>query len=136
VTAFSHQPKNDPRFREVPEAVSFILRFGDGIEAHCGCSFAAGESRFYRVECAEGVIHLDEAYAYRGQQLHLKTKEGDQRLKIEPVNHFAAEMDHFSECILENKEPRTPGAEGLADHRVMEAIEKSAESGRTVRVSS
>ncbi|HEX6961817.1 MAG TPA: Gfo/Idh/MocA family oxidoreductase [Lacipirellula sp.] len=43
-------------------------------------------------------------------------------------------MEHFSECILNNKEPRTPGEEGLADMRVMAAIEESAASGKAVKL--
>jgi predicted dehydrogenase len=134
VSGFSHQPKSDPRFREVPESVSFMLRFADGVEAHCSCSFGAAESRFYRVECTKGVIELEESYAYRGQQLYLKTEGGERRLKIEPVNHFAAEMDHLSDCVIKKTSPRTPGSEGLADMRAIAAIEESARTGRIVRV--
>ncbi len=28
---------------------------------------------------------------------------------------FTREADHFSECVLENKRPRSPGEEGLRD---------------------
>ncbi len=30
---------------------------------------------------------------------------------------FTREADHFSECVLENKTPRSPGEEGLRDMR-------------------
>lgn len=132
VTAFSHQPSDDPRFREVPESVTFQLKFKDGVLAHCGSSFGTSESRYYRVECTEGCIELDDAFAYRGQQLRVRTKESAQQLKIVPVNHFAQEMDHLSECILKDKEPRTPGAEGLADMRAIAAIEQSIREQRTI----
>jgi len=134
VSGYSHQPQNDPRFREVPESVNFMLKFADGVQAHCSCSFGAAESRFYRVECTEGVIELEDAFAYRGQQLFVTTADGQERQKIAAVNHFAAEMDHFSDCILRGKSPRTPGAEGLADMRAIGAIEESCRSGRSVRV--
>ena len=35
-------------------------------------------------------------------------------------------MDHFSDCVLNGKDPRTPGEEGLADMRVIAAIEEAA----------
>ena len=41
-------------------------------------------------------------------------------------------MEHFSQCILENKTPTTPGEERLADHKVMAAIEESARTGKAV----
>jgi predicted dehydrogenase len=134
VCAFSHQPKDDARFREVPESVSFVLRFPNEVQATCGCSFGASESRFYRVECSEGMIELDNAYSYRGQELRIRRKKENTRLEIEPVNHFAAEMDHFSECVLNGQNNHTTGEEGLADMRVMEAIEEAARSGRTVKI--
>ena len=39
---------------------------------------------------------------------------------------FVREMDHFSECILRDRTPKTPGEEGLADIRCIEAIYKTA----------
>jgi predicted dehydrogenase len=57
-----------------------------------------------------------------------------QTMKYDAVNHFAAEMDHFADCILNDKQPLTPGEEGLADLRVMEAIYKSAATGATVKM--
>lgn len=55
-------------------------------------------------------------------------------LKIAAANHFASEMDAFSECVLSGNDPRTPGEEGLADVRVITAIEEAARTGRTVAV--
>jgi predicted dehydrogenase len=40
----------------------------------------------------------------------------------------------MSECVLENKEPLTPGEEGLRDLRVMMAIYEAARIGRTVKL--
>ena len=58
----------------------------------------------------------------------------DTEILLQGVNHFAAEMDHFSDCVLNGKEPRTPGEEGLADMRVIAAIEKAARAGQAVRL--
>lgn len=45
-------------------------------------------------------------------------------------------MDYFAECILENKQPFTPGEEGLQDHRIMKAIYEAARTGKTIKLSS
>jgi predicted dehydrogenase len=134
VTAREHQPTDDPRFREVPESVSFTLSFDDGVIAQCECSFGTAENRFYRIVCEKGVIELDNAFGYQGQELWLRRPDrfADQRIK--PVNHFAAEMDHFSECVANGTDPLTPGEDGLADMRVVEAIGKAAESGERVQI--
>ena len=38
---------------------------------------------------------------------------------------FPREADHLADCILQNKEPKTPGEEGLRDMKLMAAIYKS-----------
>jgi predicted dehydrogenase len=134
VTAFAHQPQNVPRFREVPESVAFTLKFPSGVVANCDCSFAAAESRRYRVHCSQGWIDLDPAFSYRGLQLHVMEEKQRSQVQIMEVNHFASEMDHFSECIMNDRQPRTPGEEGLADMRIIAAIEEAARTGRAVRI--
>lgn len=139
VTAMAHQPTDNPRFREVAESVAFTLRFPSGVLAHCDCSFNAEVSRRYRVHCEKGFIDMDPAFSYNG--LKLSVKEGGQagrrtELQIEQVNHFSAEMDHFSDCVLNGREPRTPGEDGLADMRVIAAIEEALRSGGAAKVRS
>ena len=50
-------------------------------------------------------------------------------------NQFALEIDHFSECILLDQVPHTPGEEGLQDHLIIESIYEAAHAGRTIAVS-
>src|SRR5215212_1027622 len=134
VTAVAHRPQDDPRFREVPESVAFTLRFPSGALAQCDCSFGTAPSRRYRVHCEEGSIDMDPAFDYRGLRLSLRQGDGRAELLIPQVNHFAAEMDHFSDCVLNGKDPRTPGEAGLADLRVIAAIAEAARTGRAVPI--
>jgi predicted dehydrogenase len=48
-------------------------------------------------------------------------------------DHFQLEMDHFSECIQTNKEPLTPGEDGLKDMRIVEAIYQSGREGKAIK---
>ena len=134
VTAVAHRPADDPRFREVPASVAFTLRFPSGVVATCDCSFDAAESRRYRAQGAGGFVQMDPAFPYRGLRLTVHKGGKGCELKLEEVNHFAAEMDHFSECVLDGKEPRTPGEEGLADVRVIEAVAEAARTGKAVKI--
>lgn len=61
---------------------------------------------------------------------------GDQKseIRLQAVNQFAAEMDHFSECVLNNQPPRTPGEIGLADMRIVAAIHEAARTSKVVRI--
>jgi predicted dehydrogenase len=136
VTAYAQQPAGT-RFREVPASVSFMLRFPSGVLAHCDCSFDSNAGNRYRVNCQDGYIDMDPAFSYTGLQLRVKhsDEEGGERisqLPVAPVNQFAAEIDHFADCILNDRTPRTTGAEGLADVRVILAIEEAIRTGRSV----
>ena len=42
--AVQGQPEEDPRFREVPESVSFLLRYPSGVVAARECSFGTARS--------------------------------------------------------------------------------------------
>lgn len=135
-TGMAYHPKDDSRFREVPESVAFTLRFPSGAIANGDCSFGIAECRRYHVQGSEGILTLEDAFGYRGQKLFVTSKDRKSELKLTPVNHFAVEMDHFSECILADKDPDTTGEEGLADLRVITAIEESIQSGRAVKLES
>jgi len=37
------------------------------------------------------------------------------------------EFDHTAQCVLNGKQPKAPGEEGLRDMRLMDAIYKSAD---------
>jgi predicted dehydrogenase len=138
VFAHSYSTPGNPLFKEIEEMMTFQLRFPGGIVVDSITHYNTHDSRFYRVNTERGWLHLDNAYAYTGQQLKTSHAEGEAKMQnqitIPAKNQFAAEMDHFSECILENKQPHTPGEEGLQDHRIMEAIYQSARENRPVKL--
>ncbi len=140
VFAHAQQPADDPRFREVPESVSFTMKYPSGVIAHCDASFGMGESRFYRVQGTEGYLRMDPAFSYRGTRLHLKlgdAKKGNAEAKeimLDAADHFAAEMDHFSSVVFGEETCRTPGSMGLADMKIVAALTKSYQTNQPVKV--
>jgi predicted dehydrogenase len=138
VFAYSHSTASNPLFKEIEEMMAWQMRFPDGIVVDNITHYNTHDSRFYRVNSERGWVHLDNAYAYKGQQLQTSHTEGAAKMQnqitIGAKNQFATEMDHFSECLLENKAPHTPGEEGLQDQRIMEAIYQSAREGRPVKL--
>jgi len=46
------------------------------------------------------------------------------------MDQFAAEMDDFAQCILNNQPTRVPGEEGLRDLKIMMAIYEAAKTGK------
>lgn len=134
VTAFAHQPKDDPNFREVPETVSFILKYPSGVLANCDTSFGTAESRRYRVQCTKGYIEMDPAFSYRG--LKLKTKEASDvsEITLRQINHFASQMDGFARAIMNDTPIPTPASMGVADLRIIAAINESIKTGKPVEI--
>lgn len=141
VFASAHQPSDDPRFAEVPESVVYTMKYPSGALAHCGCSFGSAESRFYQVQGTTGSLRMDPAFSYRGLRLHVKDgnpKEGNaqsKELMLDAANHFAKEMDHFSAVVAEGESCHTPGEMGLADMKILAALEKSWRGGQPVKLS-
>lgn len=138
VFAYQYSTPGNPLFTEVEELVSWKMRFPGGVIANCATDYNVHESRHYRVLCEKGWLNIDKAFAYKGQKLSTAKAEGklerQEEIGIAEVNQFATEMDHFSDCIINNKNPFTPGEEGLQDHILMEAIYESAKTGKPVKL--
>ncbi len=133
-----YSPPGDPRYAEVEETVSFMLRFPSNLIANCFTSYGARDDKHQRLNFASATADMPNAYKYEGQQLTLVTRQEDatsqDQLVLTPNNQFAAEIDHFADCVLTGRRPYTPGEEGLQDHRLMEAIYESARTGRPVKL--
>lgn len=138
LTASLYSTPGDPRFAEVEETVVWTMRFPSGALATCSTSYGQHRSTYLRVHMEGGWIGLDPAFEYRGLQMQVahadrQTEVVAQRL-LQERNQFATEIDHMSECVLNNKRPFTPGEAGLQDHVIMEAICEAARTGRPVRL--
>ena len=129
---------NDERFTEVEETIAFTLRFPSGLLAQCSASYGLHENRIMTLHSPAAAIRFDNAFAYTGHRLTIRHRDGmaesaDER-QLEAKNQFALEIDHMAECIRTNRKPRTPGEEGVQDHKLMEAIYRSAETGLAVKL--
>ncbi|MGI4875105.1 MAG: Gfo/Idh/MocA family protein [Janthinobacterium lividum] len=138
VSAQIYTTPGDDRFKEVEENVSFTLRFPSGVLAQCMTGYGSFNNKSYAVHAETGTIKMDPAFPYKGlKQERVHAPDGKQ-LTEQPSNpdkqQFALEMDHMAECVRQNKQPYTPGEEGLQDQRIMEAIYQSARENRPVKL--
>ncbi|WP_216851257.1 Gfo/Idh/MocA family protein, partial [Acidisphaera sp. L21] len=133
-------PRDDARFLTVEDTVAFMLRFPSGTIAQCSTSYTAHESKDMRVRLGEAWIDVANAFAYRGQSIRIARRVGNEEAIDSPAvaakNQFTLEIDHFADCVLTGRRPRTPGEEGVQDHVVMEAIYQSGRSGQPVSLPS
>lgn len=138
VTARITQPKDDPRFREVEDIATFTLTFPSGVVASGTSGYSFYNSRMIRCMATDGWFGLDPAFAYEGLVMQSGHAAGaanarDQRTWT-PKNQFAVEMDHFAEAIWANREPHTPGEEGLQDQRILAALYEAASGGGVIKL--
>lgn len=143
VCASQYSSEGDARFAEVEEAILWQMRFPSGVRVQCTSSYATFTSKRYRVLGEKGWADMDPAFAYQGLQLKRSRIAADtdefvapgiEQITTKVKNQFALEMDHFAECVVNGKQPWTPGEEGLQDQRIMEAIYESARIGKPVQL--
>ena len=118
----------DGRFDEVEENVSFVMRFPSGVVASCNTTYGAQMDGYFRVHGSKGVLQLQPAFGYQG--IHLTAQIQGEPLVDVPSQEkdpaqFTREADYFSDCIINDTEPKSSGDEGLRDMKYMAEIYKS-----------
>ena len=134
INAMIFNSPGDVRFKEVEETINFQLRFPSGVQANCTSSYGYAGQNHYRVVGTEGWFELEPATSYTGLRMRIRRGQELEEPDLAERNHFALEMDHMSGCVMDNKEPLTPGEEGLRDLTIMAAIYEAARTGKTVKM--
>ena len=121
----------------VDDTLSAVLRFPDDrLAQFCVSNSVAGVSS-YRIGGSNGDLRVEPAYEYVEPIVHhLTIDEETKTKKFKKGDQFAPELRHFSQCILDDREPEPSGEEGFCDVRVVEAILESAREGRPVALAS
>lgn len=128
-------PDRDARFKEVEETVQWITRFPSGALASGTASYGVELGGYWRAHGPWGWLQMN-SLTYQGQHLigryaaeHVINSpwiEVDIASTEKDPTQFTRQVDHFSDCILHNRMPSTPGEDGLADQIAIEAVYKSA----------
>jgi predicted dehydrogenase len=124
------QEKTRPElFKEVDETVYWELEFPGNFITRGKSSYNHDWS-YLHVEAEKGKFGLEPAFGYGG--LDGYTPQGP--MNIPNIIQQAAQMDDFASCVMQNKQSRVPGEEGLKDMKVVDAIYRSLESGKKERI--
>jgi glucose-fructose oxidoreductase len=135
VVAFGAAIRDDPRFSEIHEMASAILRFPGERLASFTSSFGSASVDTYTVVGTTGDLRVSPGYGYHDERELIRTVEGKERREtFKRGDQFGAELVYFSQCILDDTTPEPGGLEGTADIRVIGAILKSIRSGQAVRL--
>lgn len=127
--------RDQKRFSKINEAVSVSMKFSEERLASFVCSFGAKDVSRNEIVGTSGRIILEPAYDY-SVPLKIVIETDDRLIKHQYPrrDQFAAELLSFSDCVLNGREPEPSGVEGLADVRIIEAILKSAETGKEIKL--
>jgi len=134
INAFMYSTPGDEHFKEVEETVMFQLRFPSGVHANCSSSYGYTSQSRFRAVTTQGWFELEPGQSYTGLRMRVSRGNAVEEVRLPEIDHFAAEMDHMSGCVMDNKEPLTPGEEGLRDIKLITSIYDAARSGKTVKV--
>jgi glucose-fructose oxidoreductase len=125
---------DESRFSEIPPTMSVVLRFPGNRVAQFTCSFDAQAMGHYQLVGTKGDLRVQPAYSWSKPQRHeLTIGTKTTRKSFPKTDQFAAELIRFTEHVRKDEQVPT-GWEGLADVRVLAAIEKSVRSGKTVHL--
>ena len=121
--------------KEIDETTAATLRFGNDRIATFVTSFNAADVGSFRIVGTKGDLRADPGYEYaEGLEFTLTVDGKKTRKKVGKRDQFAPELLYFSDCILNDVEPEPSGEEGLQDVRIVEALYKSARTGRPVAI--
>jgi glucose-fructose oxidoreductase len=121
--------------REIDESTAAVLRFDGERVAAFVTSFNATDVSAYRIVGTRGEIRVDPAYEYASGLGYALTVDGKTtRRRVGKRDQFAPELLYFSDCIRKDRMPEPSGDEGLQDVRIVEALYKSARTGRAVAI--
>ena len=133
VQAIACRDESDPRFLEISDSIAVTMRFPGNRLAQFCCSFAAHPIDTYRVVGTKGVLSMEPGFRFETPMtMKTETSTGFKRIEFPHFDHFAGQIAYFSGCIADGTRPIDDGEEGLADLRVLLAIERSVSTGLSV----
>ncbi len=133
---FAYSARNtSPRFEEVDEMTSAVMRFPKDRLGSFTTSFGATDAAIYTVTGTKGMLRLTQAYEYSEAIAMEITVDGHtEHRKYLLRDQFGPELLYFSDCILRNREPEPSGVEGLLDVHIIRSLAQSAASGLPVKI--
>jgi predicted dehydrogenase len=131
VTAQFGTINNKDRFSETEETISWQMEFPSGAIANCNTSCGFNIDRFYAA-ADEGSFELSPALSYGP----FVGKTSEKELKFPEINQQKTQLDEICKLLLENKKlpNHITGEEGLKDVRIINAIYKSAKTGKKITI--
>lgn len=118
-------------------AASGILDYGDGRFAQFDFSFERARRCEYEIIGTKGGLKCHIVWQLPGDVPVLSwwTEDGKQaEERLPPANHFQLEIEHFSDCVLNDRQPALSLADARDNCRIITAAIQAMEDGRAVAI--
>jgi predicted dehydrogenase len=136
-TAMASRPTGDLRFKEIDDALAVTLCFPGDRLAQFYCSFGASDLDMYRVVGSHGDLIMEPGFRFETPtRMLLNTREGCETVLFQHCDQFGGQIAYFSDCIVKGTALEPDGKEGLADLRVLLAVEMAAQTGQRQAIAS
>ena len=134
VSAFGSRHANSG-LGDFDDTVTVMLRFPEGQLAQFVVSYYGNAIDTYTVLGTRARSRCSR-HTPTARRLSITSTIGEKEDKVSYKNtdHFGGEMKYFSDCILNDIDPEPDAEEGLADVRVLEAIQRSLKTGEVQKL--
>lgn len=121
-------------------ATSGMIDFGNGKRGHFDVSFECSRQSEYTIIGTKGGVKCHTVWQLPGTSdvpvISWWTDDGRKGQEQYPAsNHFNLEIEHFSDCVLNDKTPALSLADAKINCQTIVAVLKSAESGQVIKIS-
>ncbi|MEZ0231356.1 MAG: Gfo/Idh/MocA family protein [Methylophilaceae bacterium] len=120
-------------------ATSGMIDFGNGKRGHFDISFECSRQSEYTIIGTKGGIKCHTVWQLPGTNdvpvISWWSEDGKKGEEQYPAsNHFNLEIEHFSDCVLNDKTPKLTLDDAKTNCKVIVATLKAASSGQTVKI--
>jgi predicted dehydrogenase len=125
----------DSGLGDFDDTVTAMLRFPDERLAQFTVSYYGSAIDSYTIVGTKGTLQVQPGYTYGKSVEHFLNSGGkENRTSYKSTDQFGGELKYFSQCILEDLDPEPDAEEGLADVRVLEAIDLALKTGQVQKL--
>jgi predicted dehydrogenase len=123
----------------VDQQMAGTLRFADGLLAHFDCALNMERSEAYQIHGTDGHLRVQKAFLPGTEEAVIEQFDEANELTqitVEGADEYQLMVEHFADCILNNRPLRYSAEEAAMNMGVIEALYESAlQDGAVVPVS-
>jgi predicted dehydrogenase len=123
----------------VDEQMAGTLRFADGLLAHFDCALTMERTEAYQIQGTDGHLRIQKAFLPGTEGAVIEQFDVDNELTtltVEGADEYQLMVEHFADCVLNDRPLRYTAEEAALNMRVIEALYESARrNGEVVALS-